>query len=80
MDMQTLETFFMWCTVINGGLLIYSTIGLTFAPNWIYKVQSRWYPISREAFNVIIYSFLGLYKLFFITFNLVPYIALRIMG
>ena len=80
MDMQTIETFFKWCTIINGGLLIYSAIGLTFAPNWIYKVQSRWYPISREAFNVIIYSFLGLYKLFFITFNVVPYIALRIMG
>ena len=43
-------------------------------------MQSKWYPISREAFNVIIYSFLGLYKLFFITFNVVPYIALRIMG
>jgi hypothetical protein len=80
MDMQTLETFFMWCTIINGGLLVYSAIFLTFAPNWIYKVQSKWYPISREAFNVIIYSFLGLYKLFFITFNVVPYIALRIMG
>jgi hypothetical protein len=80
MDMQALETFFMWCTIINGGLLVYSAIFLTFAPNWIYKVQSKWYPISREAFNVIIYSFLGLYKLFFITFNIVPYIALRIMG
>ena len=80
MDIQTLETFFKWCTIINGGLLIYSAIGLTFAPNWIYKIQSKWYPISREAFNVIIYSFLGLYKLFFITFNLVPYVALRIMG
>ncbi len=80
MDIQTLQTFFMWCTIINGGLLVYSAIFLTFAPNWIYKIQSKWYPISREAFNVIIYSFLGLYKLFFITFNIVPYIALRIMG
>jgi hypothetical protein len=80
MDIKAIETFFMWCTVINGGLLIYTAIFCTFAPNWIYNVQSKWYPISREAFNVVIYSFLGIYKLFFITFNLVPYVALRVMG
>ena len=23
MDIQTLTTFFMWCTIINGGLFVY---------------------------------------------------------
>ena len=79
MDLQTIQTFFMWCTVLNGTLLVLTGIILAFAGNAVYCIQSRWYPISRDAFNVVIYSFMGLFKLFFIVFNLVPYIALLIM-
>ena len=70
----------MWCTIINGGLLIFSSLMCTFAGGWIYRVHSRWFPMSREAFNAVIYSFVGLYKILFITFNLIPYIALAIIG
>ena len=69
----------MWCTVLNGTLLVLTGIILAFAGNTVYRIQSRWYPISRDAFNAIIYSFMGLFKLFFIVFNLVPYVALLIM-
>jgi hypothetical protein len=79
MDIQTIQTFFMWCTIINAVLLILTGLVLTFADDWVYRVQSKWYPISRDTFNVVIYSFIGLFKLFFITFNLVPYVALMIM-
>jgi len=34
----------------------------------------------REAFNIIIYSYLGIYKIFVIVFCLVPYLALSIMA
>jgi hypothetical protein len=39
-----------------------------------------WFPIPRETFNVLIYGFLGLFKIFFLTFNLVPYLALLIIA
>ncbi len=80
MDIRTIQTFFMWCTVINAVLLVLTGLTLTFAGDRVYRIQSRWYPISRDAFNVVIYSFMGLFKMFFITFSLVPYIALLIMG
>jgi hypothetical protein len=70
----------MWCTVLNGILLVLTGIILLFAGNAVYRIQSRWYPISRDAFNVVIYSFMGLFKLFFTVFNLVPYVVLLIMG
>lgn len=79
MDMETIQTFFMWCSIMNAALLILTGLIFTFAGDRVYRVQSRWYPISRGAFNVVIYSFMGLFKLFFITFSLVPYIALLIM-
>ena len=80
MDIQTIQTFFMWCTILNAALLVLTGMIFTFAGDWVYRVQSKWYPISRDAFNVVIYSFIGLFKLFFITFNLVPYVALLIIG
>ena len=80
MDIQTLREFFMWCTVINGALLIISFLMCASAGGWIYRMHSQWFPISREAFNVAIYSFLGVYKMLFIALNLVPYLALLIVG
>ena len=80
MTIETLTAFFMWCTIINAGILIYSSLFLCFAPNFVYRIQSRWFSISREAFDIIAYSYLGLFKVLFFTFNLVPYLALLIIG
>ena len=79
MDVQTFQRFLMWGTIINAALLVLTGMIFTFAGDWVYRVQSKWYPISRDAFNVVTYSFIGLFKLFFITFNLVPYVALLII-
>ncbi len=80
MDIHTIQTFFMWCTIIDAILLVLMGMIFTFAGNWVYRIQSKWYPISRDAYNVIVYSFVGLFKLFFLMFNFVPYVALRVMG
>ena len=80
MDINTVKAFFMWCTIINLAMLIFSSVMLAFAGNWVYGIHSKLFPLSREAFNVAIYSFLGLYKIIFIAFNLVPFIALGIIG
>ena len=80
MDIAALKAFFMWCTIINGGMLIVSSIMCTFACDWVYPIHNKWFSIPREAFNVAIYSFIGLYKILVIVFNLIPYIALSIIG
>jgi hypothetical protein len=80
MDIQTLTTFFMWCTIMNGSLLVLWTLMLIVAPDLVYRTQSKWFSIPRETFNVVIYSFLGLFKIVFLAFNVVPYVALLIIG
>ena len=80
MDITNVRDFFMWCTIMNGALLVLSFLICACASNWVYQMHSRWFTISREAFNVTIYSFLGLFKIFVLAFNLVPYIALVIVG
>ncbi len=80
MDIETLTKFFMWCTIVNGSLLIITSAFCMFGANFGYRIHSKLFHISREAFNVAIFSFLGLFKIFFITFNIVPYVALLIIG
>lgn len=80
MDIQTLTTFFMWCTIINGALLVLWTTMCVLTPDLVYRTQSKWFPIPRETFDVVIYAFLGLFKILFLVFNLVPYLALLIVG
>jgi hypothetical protein len=80
MDIETLTRFFMWCTIINGTLLVFWIIMLISAPDMIYRTQRIWFPITRETFNTIMYCFLGLFKIFFLIFNLVPWVALIIVG
>ena len=80
MDLETIREFFMWCTIINGALFVLSFLICASAGEWVYRMHSKWYPISKEAFYVALYSFMGLFKILFIMFNLVPYLALLILA
>lgn len=80
MDIQTLTRFFMWCTIINGALLVLGITMCILAPELVYRMKGKWFPIPRETFNVVFYSFLGSFKIVFLIFNLVPYVALLIIG
>ena len=80
MDIDSIRAFFMWCTILNVALLVLSSLICACAGDWVYRAHSKWFTIPKETFNVAIYSFLGLYKILVITFNLIPYLALSIIG
>jgi hypothetical protein len=80
MGLDTARAFFMWCTIIDGALLVFSFLVCAFAGDWIYRIHRRLFPIPRESFNVVIYASIGLLKLLFFVFNVVPFVALSIVG
>ena len=80
MNIEMLTEFFMWCSIINGGLLTLWSLIFWFAPKIVYKTQSKLFPIPEEQFTVIFYKFIGYFKMIFLVFNLVPYVALLIIG
>ena len=80
MDIHVLTRFFMWCSVINGALLVLWITVCMLDPDLVYRTQSKWFPLPRETFDVVMYSFLGFFKIVFLIFNLVPYLALLIAG
>jgi hypothetical protein len=80
MDIRTLTEFFKWCTIINVAIFIFSAIMIVAVSDFIYRAHGQLFHMPREAFDVVIYSFLGLYKIVILVFNLVPYVALRIVA
>ena len=80
MDIATIRAFFMWCTILNLIMLIFSSLVCVFGREWLYPIHNKLFNIPRETINTMCYSFIALYKMLFIMFNLVPYIALLIIG
>jgi hypothetical protein len=49
------------------------------APDLVYRTQSRWFPFHGNLRHSHV-LFIGLFKLLFLVFNVVPYVALLIIG
>ena len=79
MSIKLLTEFFMWSTILNAGILAIATLLSLSAGDFAYNLHKRWFPMSRETFGIIYYCFLGLYKIFIIVFNLVPWLVLLII-
>jgi len=80
MDIRVITKFFLLCSIINVALLLLSTMICMYAPDWLYNMHGNLFSIPRETLNVILYSYLGLYKIFIYIFNVVPLVALLIIG
>jgi len=68
-----------WCAVINYGLLLWWFSAFTLAHDWMYRLHRRWFDLSVETFDAIHYGCMGIFKVGILLFNLIPYIALRIV-
>jgi len=61
------------------GLLIGWFLIFFFAHDWIYRFHSKWYQIPQDRFDAIHYAGMAFFKILILMFNLVPYLALRII-
>lgn len=81
MNISTITEFLGWCTILNYGVLTFSTLMLvSSAGNWAKRIHSKLFGIAEENLNPMYFSYLANYKLAIFIFNLAPYLALKIMG
>jgi hypothetical protein len=79
MSVEMLRAALLWCTVINYAMLLLWAALVLLAPGFV-RWHGRWFGMSPEQFNAVNYGGMLLYKLGILLFNLVPYIALRIVA
>jgi hypothetical protein len=80
MNIKMAEEFLLGCGAINYGLLLIWFLFFTLAHDWIYRITGRWFRLSIEQFDSQNYIGIAIFKIGIILFNLVPYVALRIIG
>ncbi|MDH4324795.1 MAG: hypothetical protein OEW90_11710 [Betaproteobacteria bacterium] len=80
MTLETPRAFLGWCTDINYGVLVAWFLMYVFAHDWVRKLHTRWFRLPVAHFDAFHYAGMGLYKLGIFLVNLVPYLALLIVG
>jgi hypothetical protein len=79
-SIQTLATFFGWCTVINFAAIVIVFVFSYFLHDFFGRVLARMFAVSEMAAKETLLRVLMQYRVIFVVFNLVPYIALKIMA
>jgi hypothetical protein len=80
MNVEFARSFLGWCTIINYTILIVWFIAFMAARDSLHRLHQRWFRLSNEQLDAVHYGGMAIYKLGIMLFNLVPYIALRIVG
>lgn len=80
MTLEQMREFLGWCSIINIGLLFWWLFFITLAHDWTHRMHSRFFQLSSEQFDRLHYGLMGFYKILIFVFNIIPYIALSIIG
>jgi len=80
MTIELLRELFGWCAVINVALMLWWFLFVTLAPDFIFRIHSKMFHVSKDQLAVIHYVGILNYKLIVLVFILIPYIALVIIS
>ena len=80
MNVDMVREFLGWCTVINFGLLVFSTVLLLACRDAVTKIHGRMFGLEEATVRESYIRLLAQYKIAVVTFNFVPYLALRIVA
>ena len=77
---ETLVAFFGWCSLINVGMLALATFAVVFLRGMFMPLHTKMFGARKDALSLIYLQYLAGYKIVVIVFNIVPYIALKIIA
>ena len=80
MSIVELTTFLGWCSIINIGLLTLTAIMIIVGREKIAKKHAKMFGLDEKELAPIYFKFIAYYKMVILVLNVVPYIALKIMG
>ena len=78
-SIETLATFFGWCTVINLGFYLLTVGALALFRGIAQKMMMAIFKISEADVALENFKYVARYKLAIIVLCLVPYVALKMM-
>ena len=79
MTIETARSFFLWCSIINYGVLILWAVLTIFFRDGLYRLWCNFVRLSPEQIDMFNVGGITLYKIGVIIFNVVPCIALYLV-
>lgn len=76
---ELIREFLGWCSIINIGLISFSTISIFFFQDLVSRIHSKMFNLEKADLSRLYFRFLAEYKILIIMFNIVPYLALKII-
>jgi hypothetical protein len=80
MSIEVVRSALLWCTVINYAVLSIWFLAYILAHKWLCRLWGRWFHLTAEQFDALIFGAMSLYKLGILLFNLAPLVALHLAG
>lgn len=78
--METIRVFLGWCTAINLCLMVLTSIILVGGRKAVAGIHARMLDLDERTLSAEYMRYMSQFKVLFLVFNLVPYIALRIVA
>jgi hypothetical protein len=78
MTMDQLKEMLLWCAGINYAILLVWFAAFVAAHQGLYRLHTRWFPLSAQTFDALHYGGMSVYKIGILLLNLVPRIALSL--
>lgn len=75
-----LNDFLLWCTILNYLVLLLWFVAFSVAHEWMFRLHGRWFRLTTAQFDALHYGGMAVYKVGILLLNLIPYIALNIVG
>ena len=80
MTVEMMRAVLGWCSVINIGLLMFSSIFVIALRTTASRIHGKMFNLDEKYLSQAYFQYLAQYKIAIIVFNVVPYFALKIMG
>lgn len=80
MSAEFIHSVLGWCLLINMGILLVWWGAMCTCRDRILGLHGRFFKLTREQFDAIHYTLMGVFKLGVLLFNAVPWVVLHIVG
>ena len=78
-SIKTLATFLGWCTIINFGILLFGVLAWMLVNEYTSQLAASMMGSTPQEVKVAFLNGVMVYRAGIVLFNMVPYIALKIM-
>lgn len=79
MTIEQITELFKWMTFINVGVFLVTSLGTIAFKGFVCKMHGMIFGIDKDKVPMVLYGYLGTYRIFILVFNLVPWVSLLIL-